>query len=134
MVGVGRDVAPGSGSGAELYVVIGHSPRHLDRNVTLVGRVVRGMEVLSTLPRGTGVLGFYEDPGQHVPIESIRLGSELPEAERASLKLLRTDTETFEALIEARRTRTESWFATPTGRIEVCNVPLPVRPIASDEP
>jgi peptidylprolyl isomerase len=27
-----------SGSGAELYVVIGHAPRHLDRNVALVGR------------------------------------------------------------------------------------------------
>lgn len=130
MVGVGRDVALDSGSGAELYVVIGHSPRHLDRNVTLVGRVVRGMERLSTLPRGTGGLGFYEDPAQHVPIDSIRLGSELPESEREQLETLRTDTPTFEALIAARRTRTESWFVEPTGRIGVCNVPLPVRPVS----
>ncbi len=127
MVGVGRDVAPDSGNGSELYVVIGHAPRHLDRNVTLVGRVVRGMEHLSTLPRGTGRLGFYERSEEHAPIESIRLGSELPAAERARLEYLRTDTPTFEALIAARRTRTESWFARPTGRIGVCNVPLPVR-------
>jgi peptidylprolyl isomerase len=131
MVGVGRDVAPDSGSGAEMYVVIGHSPRHLDRNVTLVGRVVEGMEHLSTLPRGTGSLGFYEDPKDYVPITSVRLGSEMPEAERAHLELLRTDSETFRSLIAARRTRTESWFVESTGRIGLCNVPLPIRAIAS---
>jgi peptidylprolyl isomerase len=127
MVGVGRDISPDSGSGAEMYVVIGHSPRHLDRNVTLVGRVVEGMEHLSTLPRGHAGLGFYEDPAMYVPVRSIRLGSDLPEEERAGLELLRTDTAAFEALIEARRNRREEWFADPTGRIELCNVPLPVR-------
>lgn len=128
MVGAGRDVTAGSGNGAELYVVIGHAPRHLDRNVTLLGRVVQGMEVLSTLPRGTGTLGFYEDPSEHVPIRSIRWGEEVPEAERAEIELLRTDTETFEAWIDARRHRREEWFLHPVGRIGLCNVPLPVRP------
>ncbi|MDX1501392.1 MAG: peptidylprolyl isomerase [Thermoanaerobaculia bacterium] len=126
-VGVGRGVAADSGSGAELYVVIGHAPRHLDRNVTLVGRVVQGMEHLSTLPRGTGPLGFYESEEERVPIRSVRLGSQLPETERASLELLRTDTEAFERLIASRRTRSEEWFVDPTGRIGLCNVPLPVR-------
>ena len=130
MVGVGRDVALDSGNGGELYVVIGHAPRHLDLNVTLVGRVVQGIEVLSTLPRGTGPLGFYEDPEQFVEIESMRLGSDIPEAEWQDLEILRTDTPTFEALIESRRNRHESWFASPTGRIGLCNVPLPVRKVA----
>ncbi len=85
------------------------------------------MEVLTTLPRGTGDLGFYEDPQEYVPIESIRLGSDLPEAERAQLEILRTDTPTFEAMVESRRNRPESWFVTPIGHISLCNVPLPVR-------
>jgi peptidylprolyl isomerase len=127
MVGVGRDVAPDSGNGGEMYVVIGHAPRHLDLNVTLIGRVLQGIEHLSTLPRGTGDLGFYEDPGQLVEIESMRLGSEIPRSEWQELEILRTDTPTFAALIESRRNRRESWFASPTGRIELCNVPLPVR-------
>ncbi len=127
MLGAGRAESPDSGSGAELYVVIGHSPRHLDINVTLAGRVVQGMEVLSTLPRGTGDLGFYEDSEQYVPIRSIRVGSDLPDADRAHLEILRTDTATFEALVESRRHRHESWFANPTGRISLCNVPIPVR-------
>jgi peptidylprolyl isomerase len=130
MVGAGRGDTTDSGSGAELYVVIGHSPRHLDRNVTLVGRVVQGMEVLTLLPRGTGPLGFYEKAEQRVPIRSLRLAADVPEAERAALEIMRTDTESFRTLIEARRTRRESWFVNPTGRIEMCNVPVPVRPVA----
>lgn len=127
MVGAGRDEAAGSGSGAELYVVIGHAPRHLDGNVTLLGRVVRGMEILSTLPRGTGALGFYEDPAEHVPVFSVRVAADLPEAERSPLELLRTDTATFEAWIDSRRHRRESWFLDPVGKVGLCNVPLPVR-------
>ena len=127
MVGVGRDVARDSGNGSEVYVVIGHAPRHLDRNVTLIGRVVQGMEVLSTLPRGHGDLGFYTDPSRDVPIRSIRLGSELPPAERANLELLKTDTATFRAWIDSRRWRREEWFLDPVGKVGLCNVPLPVR-------
>lgn len=132
MVGAGRGDTAESGSGAELYVVIGHSPRHLDRNVTLVGRVLQGMELLSTLPRGSGPLGFHEDPAKHVPIRSIRIAADLPEAQRSAIEVLRTDTDTFRTLVEARRTRKESWFLEPTGRIELCNVPVPVRAIARD--
>lgn len=127
MVGVGRDVDPGSGNGAQLYAVIGHAPRHLDRNVTLVGRVIQGMEHLSTLPRGTGNLGFYEDPGERIPIHSVRVAGDLPPEEREKLEALRTDTPTFQALVAARRNRTEAWFVHPAGRIGLCNVPLPVR-------
>src|SRR5258708_39433797 len=59
MVGVGRDLDVQSGSGAGMYVVIGHAPRHLDRNVALVGRVVKGMELLACLPRRRAGLGVY---------------------------------------------------------------------------
>lgn len=134
MVGAGRGDTADSGSGAELYVVIGHAPRHLDRNVTLLGRVVRGMEVLSTLPRGNGALGFYEDPAEHVPVRSVKVAADLPPAERTPLELLRTDTATFEAWIASRRHRRESWFLDPVGRIELCNVPLPVREPPPAEP
>lgn len=127
MVGAGRGDTTDSGSGAELYVVIGHAPRHLDRNVTLVGRVLQGMELLSVMPRGTGPLGFYETPEERTAITSVRLAADVPEAERVRLETLRTDSATFRAVIESRRTRREAWFAEPTGRINVCNVPLPVR-------
>ena len=127
MVGAGRDVASDSGNGSELYVVIGHAPRHLDRNIALVGRVVQGMEWLSALPRGTGALGFYEKPEQRLAIRSVRLASDVPEAERSNLQVLRTDTPTFTALVESRRNRSDEWYKRPAGHIELCNVPIPVR-------
>jgi peptidylprolyl isomerase len=130
-VGAGRGNEADSSNGAELYVVIGHAPRHLDRNITLVGRVLQGMEHLSVLPRGTGPLGFYEKPEQRVAIDSVRLASEVPEAERVALEVFRTDTPAFERLVEARRNRKEEWFLDPVGRVELCNVPIPVRTAAT---
>jgi peptidylprolyl isomerase len=127
MVGAGRDEDVDSGGGTELYAVSGHSPRHLDRNVTLLGRVVKGMELLSSLPRGTAELGFYEKPEQRVPIRSVRVAADVPETERTRLSILRTNTQTFMDLVESRRNRRDSWFKVPAGRIEVCNVPIPVR-------
>lgn len=126
-VGAGRDVAADSSTGAELYVVIGQSPRQLDRNITTVGRVVQGMELLSVLPRGTGPLGFYEKPEQRVAIRSIRLAADLKPAERLKLQVLRTDTPLFTELVEARRNRRDDFYKRPAGHIDVCNVPLPVR-------
>jgi peptidylprolyl isomerase len=126
-VGVGRDTDANSGGGTELYAVIGHSPRHLDRNVSLVGRVVKGVERLSVLPRGTGNLGFYEKPEQRVPLRSVRVAADVPQAERTPLEIFRTDTAAFAALVESRRTRRDEWFKYKVGRVEVCNVPIPVR-------
>jgi len=127
MVGAGRDTAPDSGGGTELYVVIGQAPRHLDRNVTLIGRVVQGMELLSELPRGTGALGFYEKPSQRVPIKSVHVAADLPAAERIAIEVLRTDTPLFQDLIESRRNRREEWFQLSAGHIELPAVPIPVR-------
>jgi peptidylprolyl isomerase len=127
MVGAGRDNPPDSGGGTELYVVIGQAPRHLDRNVTLVGRAWQGMELLSSMPRGAAAMGFYDKPEQRTPINAIRVAADVPVVERSKLEVLRTDTPTFQALIESRRNRREEWFHFQAGRIELCNVPIPVR-------
>jgi len=129
MVGAGRDTDVDSGGGTELYVVIGQAPRHLDRNVTLLGRVVAGMAVLSVMPRGNGALGFYEQPEERTPIRSVRLAVDVPPADRSQLEVLRTDTPTFAAYVEARRNRHDAWFKVPAGRVDVCNVPIQVRPL-----
>src|SRR5947209_3458278 len=70
MVGAGRDAPIDSGGGTELYAVIGQAPRQLDRNVTLLGRIVQGIELLSALPRGPAPMGFYEKAEQRVPIKT----------------------------------------------------------------
>ena len=127
MVGVGRDVSPNTGTGAELYAVIGHAPRHLDRNIAVVGRVVEGMEHLSSLPRGTLLLGFYERAEQRVPVASVRLASDLPEKERPRFQYLATSGPTWARYARARANRHDSFFIRPAGAADICNIPVPVR-------
>lgn len=130
VLGVGRDDWPDTGSGAELYVVTGQAPRQLDRNIVTVGRVLRGIELLSSLPRGTGALGFYEKPEQRVPIKSIRVAADVPEAERTAIEVLRTDTPLFTKYVESRRNRRDTWYIVPAGHTDVCNITIPVRDVA----
>jgi peptidylprolyl isomerase len=126
-VGVGRNLSPDAGTGAELYTVIGHAPRHLDRNIAVVGRVIEGIEHLSTLPRGTEALGFYATPAEHTPIVSIRLASELPSDEQPKFEFLSTESTSFARYADARANRRDEFFIVPAGGADVCNIPVPVR-------
>ncbi|NVE95991.1 peptidylprolyl isomerase [Altererythrobacter lutimaris] len=134
MVGVGRNYSPDTGSGAELYTVIGHAPRHLDRNIALVGRIIEGMEHLSSLPRGKGTLGFYADfeKDKRTPILSIDVAADLPEGEQPAFEYLSTESETFARYAEARANRRDPFFIVPAGGADICNIPVPVRRVASD--
>lgn len=125
MVGVGRNLSPDTGTGAELYTVIGHAPRHLDRNIALVGRVIEGIEHLSSLPRGTGALGFYEKEEERVPILSVRLGNAAKDV--PAFEYLGTESESFAAYADARANRRDPFFNVPAGGADVCNIPVPVR-------
>lgn len=131
MVGVGRNYSPDTGTGAELYTVIGTPPRHLDRNIALVGRVIAGMEYLSSLPRGHGPLGFYQDPAKRVPILSVRLASDLPKAEQPRFEYLSTESKAFAKYADARANRRDPFFIHPAGGADICNIPVPVRPVAA---
>jgi len=126
-VGVGRDMSPDTGTGAELYAVIGHAPRHLDRNIAVVGRVIEGIEHLSSLPRGTGPLGTYVDAAQYVPVASIRLASDLPAAQQPRFQYLATDSDAFARYADARANRRDPFFIVPAGGADVCNIPVPIR-------
>lgn len=132
MVGVGRNYSPDTGSGAELYTVIGHAPRHLDRNIALVGRVIEGMEHLSSLPRGKGALGFYtaEESAKRTPILTVRVASDLPAAEQPKVEYLSTESDTFAAYADAIANRRDPFFIVPAGGADICNIRVPLRRVA----
>lgn len=128
MVGSGRGEGLDSGNGESLYAVNSQMPRNLDRNITLVGRVVQGMDILSTMKRGTGALGFYETAEERTPIRSARMAADVPASERVNLETLRTDSATWARLVHSRRTRRDAFFsANPVNRLGVCNIAAPVR-------
>jgi peptidylprolyl isomerase len=126
-VGVGRENDENSGGGTELYAIIGQSPRNLDRQLTILGRVVQGMEILSALPRGTGAAGFYTSPDQYVRYADIKIAADLPEAQRTPLEVLRTESATFAAMVNNRRYRKDDFYKHPVGRIGLCNIAIPAR-------
>jgi len=126
-VGVGRDLSPDTGTGGELYAVIGHAPRQLDRNIALVGRVVDGIDRLSSLPRGTEALGFYKDKSSYAPIANIRLASDMPAAERPAYQYMDTAGASFASYLKLRANRHDDFYIRPAGGVDLCNVQVPVR-------
>ena len=125
MVGVARDALPSTGSGAELFTPIGQSARRLDRNYTVVGRIVEGMPYLSALPRSEAAMGMYATAGERMPITSVRLASDMPAGERPHFQYRAADNPRFAAAV-ARREHPEP----PTiglGGAAVCDVLPAVR-------
>ena len=131
-VGVARNYAPDTGTGAELYTIIGQPQRHMDRNLAVVGRVIAGMEHLSSLPRGSGELGFYteDEADLRTPILSVRLGSELPDP--PAFEYLDTASDSFARYVAVRANRSDPFYTQPAGGVDVCSVQVPVRTIAAD--
>ncbi len=127
MIGVARDNPPSTGDSTQLYTVIGHAPRHLDRNLAVVGRIVGGMEFLTDQKRGTGDLGFYKTDPERLKIVSTKMASDLPAAERPALQVMDTASATFTAWVDARANRDQAFFVRPAGAVDVCNALPPVR-------
>jgi len=129
IVGVARGLAPDTGNGGELYAVLGQSPRQLDRNIALVGRVLDGFEHMTARPRGTGALGFYEKPEQRVPIKSVTLAADLPAEGRPAYEWLRPDSASFASWLHLKANRHDDFYQRPAGAIDLCNALPPVRPV-----
>ena len=130
MIGVARDNPPSTGDGSELYAVIGHAPRHLDRNLAVAGRVIDGIAPFAALPRGTEALGFYKTDAEKLVVTGARIAADLPPASRPAFEVMRTDSPTFAALVAARANPREPFFAHPAGAVDVCNVKIPTRRVS----
>jgi hypothetical protein len=48
--------------------------------------------------------------------------------------VLRTDSTTFAALIEAKRHREDDFYTRPVGKIDLCNISVPVRDPSQETP
>jgi peptidylprolyl isomerase len=126
-VGVGRNLSPDTGTGGELYAIIGNATRHMDRNIAIVGRVIDGIDKLSSLPRGTEALGFYKDKAQYVPIAQLRLASQIAPGERPSYEYMDTGSASFARYLHIRANRHDDFYIQPAGGVDLCNVQVPVR-------
>ncbi|SEM96799.1 peptidylprolyl isomerase [Sphingomonas gellani] len=125
-VGVARDASPDTGTGAELFMPIGGSARRLDRNYTIVGRVIEGAPLLSGLPRSDAPMGMYATEGERLPIISVRLASDMPAASRPKYQYRAADNVRFAAMVALRENPKPPMIG--LGGVDVCDVPLATRP------
>lgn len=119
----GRNDARDSAS-TEFYVTL-QPQRYLDRNLTVFGRVIFGMEHLQALRRVAPPEKPTDDIGEK--ILAIRVAADAPEAQRTRLEVLRTDTETFRAYAESKRNRPEAFFYYRPDHLDICQLTIPVR-------
>ncbi len=113
--------------GTEFYIAL-QPQRYLDRNLTVFGHVVEGMEHVQLLRRVAPPESEDDDIGEE--IVSMRVAADLPEGERPRLEILRADTQTFVDLVESRRNRPEDFFYHRPGHVDICALNIPVRPVA----
>lgn len=115
----GRDTAA-----TEFYIAL-QPQRYLDRNLTVFGRVVQGMEHVQALRRVAPAQTPDDDLGE--TILSMRIAADAPQSERKPLEMLDPSTDAFAAYAEARRNRPEAFFYHRPDHIDICQLPMPVR-------
>ncbi len=124
-----RDNPPSAGS-SHFYIINGQAPRHLDRNLTVFGRVIDGMALVQAVAHADPANPTRVITGDktRTPILSVKLASELPEGERPSFEVMRTDSAAFEAFKTSKRVRDgEFWLRKPPEILDICTVVVPVR-------
>ena len=114
----------------EFYVTL-QPQRYLDRNLSVFGRVVLGMEHLQALRRVAPPETEEDDLGE--TILSFRIAADLPPEEQTPLEILDSATETFAQYYESRRNRPEAFFYFRHDYMDICQYAVPVRLVAGSE-
>ena len=110
----------------EIYITL-QPQRYLDRNLSVVGRVIDGMEHIQSLRRVMPPETKDDDLGEQ--IISVRVASDLPEHTRPTFEILNSGMSAFDAYLEARRNRPEAFFWFRPDYLDICQLPIPVRAI-----
>ncbi len=117
--------------GVALYIVNGPAQRYLDRNTTVFGRVIAGMQHIQALHRSANMHGQVDLTGQNI-IQSIKVAADMPADEILKLQVLDSNSASFKHLLKARQNRTGEWFVYQHDYMDACGVPIPVRLQTSD--
>ena len=123
-----RDNDPNTG-GTEFYVPIGHAPRRLDRNLTVFGRILDGMQYLQKLNRGDPKVdsGVIQDVTKRDPIVRVQMASDIPEVERPRLQVMDTTSKAFEDYKAQRRNPAPDFYKRVSPNLDICAFNAPVR-------
>lgn len=126
-IAMARDNDPDSG-GTEFYIVL-DAQRHLDRNLTVFGRVIDGMEYIQKLKRGDPNVasGVIQAPDKGDAIDTISVAADLDEASRPTYRVMASASQAFEDAKTAKRVRDHPFFyRKPPEVLDICGFTVPV--------
>jgi peptidylprolyl isomerase len=128
VIAMARNDGPDTGS-TDFYIVIGQAPRYLDRNLTIFGRVVQGMDVVHRVIRGPfEANGMIAEGEPRTIIEKIVIAGDLPADEQKKIEVRNTSGAEFRRELDSRKHRGPPFFHhKPPALLDVCQVPVPGR-------
>ncbi len=123
-----RDNDPDTG-GTEFYIPIGHAPRRLDRNLTVFGRVLDGMQHLQKLNRGDPKVesGVIQDAARRDAIVKVQMAADMAEAERPRVQVMDPTSKAFSAFKEQRRNPAPEFYKKVSPNLDICAFSAPLR-------
>jgi peptidylprolyl isomerase len=127
-IALGRDVGKDTAS-TEFYIAL-QPQRYLDRNLTVFGRVVDGMEHVQALRRVEPPQSPDDDFGEKIIF--MKVAADVPAAERTNLEILDSGGPRFDAYAESRRNRPEDFFYYRPDHLDICQFAVPVRPAEAE--
>lgn len=128
-IAFGRNTERNTAS-TEIYIAL-QPQRYLDRNLSVVGRVISGMEYIQRLRRNMPPESKTDPVGD--TIVAMRIGADLPSDQQRDFETLKTRSEAFMSYWEARRNRPEAFFYVRHDYLDICQFPVPVREVQRAE-
>ena len=132
-VGFARNVDANSAN-TEFYIVIGQATRHLDRNMSVIGRVIYGMPTVQALHRANmnNASGVIEDADQRSKIRWAKLVKDINPKNQLNIQIQQQDSEQVkQRLASAKKLDNAFFHFKGNGNLDVCYYQLKTRLVES---
>jgi peptidylprolyl isomerase len=128
-VAFARGVEADSAS-TEFYIVIGQATRHLDRNMSTIGRVIYGMPSVQALNRArmNNASGVIEDETKRSKILWAKLATDLNPEEQLNIQVQQQDSKQVKQRLASAKTLDNEFFHFKgNGNLDICYYQLKTR-------
>ena len=106
----------------EFYITL-QPQRYLDRNLTVFGRVISGMEHVQAIKRQPPPQTETDPTGEEI-LRVWMADAPPADVEAPRFRTLRTDTPLFEEYVASRRNRPEEFFYFRPDHVDICQLPI----------
>lgn len=114
----------------DFYIAIGQSTRHLDRNMTSLGRVLHGMPNVQKIERADWDAqgGVIENEEKRSPILWVKMAKDVPQEQQINVQVQNEESKAVDSRINSARKLDNSFFYYKgSGNLDLCYHQLKTR-------